>query len=528
MLGFLEWSDGSRGVLEKNLVVVGREGDLRIEHDAVSRKHLELRFVEGKFRLVDLGSTNGTLVGGQRALKGVEVSVRWNEEVKLGENGPVFRLLRPAKPKKTKEPDTDLDIRVGGGSNLPEETVANGSNLPLNRRRGRRPGLSMSDRDIDVLEWIAAHRWSTEELLLKAFYSDPNPEKMLPGVKPSGKYGRERLAKLERAGFMRASAIKIGSMVPLLLSPKGYDILHGQDRALWAHPFPDIDASRFSHEILSQKLQIHFERLGAKSWMTERWLSQVNRRSGLPYVPDARFEAGGQAFAFEVERTLKTKKRLQEFLKIRAAKSKHTKLLYLLPERLFAPFERAIKDNWVQFEVGLYVLVEEDFLSGREPLVVRCLNSQWRTMTLVDLLSGKPEPAQQEAQKKLEMKEQRVKEFAAEKYRWRKAIEEMVLDFRAQRNALAEVVKANKEGEGKMLYRKKPSPKLKNPKHWEEVISWAEKARELGDIDPIRKFKDWAERAMSRLNWEIDQGKDISADLLSSPTSQALLDWVRA
>ena len=528
MLAVIEWSGGKRVVVEKSPCIVGRSGDVRVASDGVSRKHLELRVKGDGIGLVDLGSTNGTMVGGQRATTGVEVPVQWGEEISFGLGGLSFRLLKP-EPVVQNEHDTDLDLPVAmfravDPSEPPLETL---SRSAPDARRGRRPGLTLSERDLDVLEWIAEHRWSTRELLVDALYSEPNPEKMRAGVVPSGKYGRERVAKLERAGFIHPSFIKIGTTVPLLLTPRGYDVLHGQGRAEWAHPFPDIDASRFSHEILLQRLRIVLGKMGASSWICERRLSQMNRRSGLPYVPDARFEAGGRKFALEFERTLKAKKRLHEFLKVRAKSNQHTKMLYVLPERLLASFRKAITDSWSEFSVGLYVLTEEDFVSGQAGLTVQCLNSKWQTMSLADLLSGQPEPVEVEALNKKSKQQKSERDFQASKQSMRAAIEEMVIDFRAQRNALSEVMKVNTEGKDKLLFRKKQLPKLQLPKRWEEVMRWAQTARELGSVEPVSAFQEWAERAVSRLNWEIDRDMEISKNLLSSPVSQGLLDWAK-
>ena len=518
MLAVIEWSDGSKGAVEKSPCVVGREGDVRVSSSRVSRRHVELRVVGDAVRLVDLGSTFGTTVGGQKAEAGVEVPVGWGEEVLFaGHYG--FKLLRPERTVSLRvvEPEDEWSLA----------TVEQAAKSVPKTRRGRRPGLTLSGRDLEVLEWIAEHRWSTRELIIEALYSKPNPEKMRPGVVPSGKYGRGRVAELERAGFIHPSVIKIGATVPLLLTPKGYDILHGQGRAEWAHPFPDIDASRFSHELLLQRLRITLVKLGAESWLSERRLSQINRRNGLPYVPDARFEAGGRKFALEFERTLKAKKRLHEFLKVRAKSNQQTKMLYVLPARLVEPFQKAIADTWSQFAPGLYVLTAEDFARAKSPLMVQCLNSQWQTMPLRDLLFGRPEPVEVEASIKKSEQQRREREFQTAKRSMRAAIEEMVMDFRAQRRALSDVVKVNAEGKGKMLFRKKALPRLQLPKRWEEVMSWAQTARALDSVQPVSDFKDWADHAISRLNWEIDRDAEISTGLLSSPASQALLDWAK-
>jgi hypothetical protein len=60
--------DGARTVPLTGTVVIGRgaEADLMLPDTGVSRRHAELRAVDGRVELHDLGSTNGTRVNGQR------------------------------------------------------------------------------------------------------------------------------------------------------------------------------------------------------------------------------------------------------------------------------------------------------------------------------------------------------------------------------------------------------------------------------------------------------------------------------
>jgi pSer/pThr/pTyr-binding forkhead associated (FHA) protein len=54
--------------MEGQTYIVGREGHIYIDGPAVSRQHLEIKFVDGRIRLRDLGSTNGTFVINGRKL----------------------------------------------------------------------------------------------------------------------------------------------------------------------------------------------------------------------------------------------------------------------------------------------------------------------------------------------------------------------------------------------------------------------------------------------------------------------------
>jgi pSer/pThr/pTyr-binding forkhead associated (FHA) protein len=63
----LEWPGGTY-VIEQRTVVIGRssECDLQLDDANASRRHAEVRRIGDGYSLVDLGSTNGTEVNGQR------------------------------------------------------------------------------------------------------------------------------------------------------------------------------------------------------------------------------------------------------------------------------------------------------------------------------------------------------------------------------------------------------------------------------------------------------------------------------
>src|SRR6185436_10018691 len=42
-----------------------RDNEIPVSHDSISRRHARLMFVDGKFVLVDMGSTNGCQVNGK-------------------------------------------------------------------------------------------------------------------------------------------------------------------------------------------------------------------------------------------------------------------------------------------------------------------------------------------------------------------------------------------------------------------------------------------------------------------------------
>ena len=80
--------------LGKRTIVIGRDEScpVQITDERVSRKHLQVRFEEGKgqYVLLDMKSANGTWVNG-RQLTG-EIALVDNDEITLGSSKIVFTL----------------------------------------------------------------------------------------------------------------------------------------------------------------------------------------------------------------------------------------------------------------------------------------------------------------------------------------------------------------------------------------------------------------------------------------------------
>lgn len=80
--------------LGKRTMVVGRDEacPVQITDDRVSRRHLQIRFDEGKSQYIalDMKSANGTWVNG-RQLTG-EIALMDNDEITLGESKLAFTL----------------------------------------------------------------------------------------------------------------------------------------------------------------------------------------------------------------------------------------------------------------------------------------------------------------------------------------------------------------------------------------------------------------------------------------------------
>jgi pSer/pThr/pTyr-binding forkhead associated (FHA) protein len=86
----LQLPDGTRFELVKNSISIGRDSanDVVVLNDSrVSRSHAEMRFQDGRWLLLDLGSRNGTIVNGRRVR---QHPLKGGDRIQCGENVFVF------------------------------------------------------------------------------------------------------------------------------------------------------------------------------------------------------------------------------------------------------------------------------------------------------------------------------------------------------------------------------------------------------------------------------------------------------
>lgn len=92
-------STGSTLELHDALVPLGRDPSAAVSFSGddarvVSTRHAELRYVDNAWRLVDLGSRNGTYVNGRRVQGNAPLSA--GDEIRLGETGPRISVVAMA------------------------------------------------------------------------------------------------------------------------------------------------------------------------------------------------------------------------------------------------------------------------------------------------------------------------------------------------------------------------------------------------------------------------------------------------
>jgi pSer/pThr/pTyr-binding forkhead associated (FHA) protein len=84
---------GRRYDVAKPVVTIGRAGsaDVTIDDTTVSRQHATIKWEEDRFRLYDLGSSNGTFVGDLRVR--APVILEDGSEVRFGAVELVFKIV---------------------------------------------------------------------------------------------------------------------------------------------------------------------------------------------------------------------------------------------------------------------------------------------------------------------------------------------------------------------------------------------------------------------------------------------------
>ena len=83
---------------EDDVISIGRalENDLVLDYPQISRKHAELRYQQGKFEIVDLGSSGGVYVNGKKIERQV---LSKGDVITLTNLHLVFGLDEPISPK---------------------------------------------------------------------------------------------------------------------------------------------------------------------------------------------------------------------------------------------------------------------------------------------------------------------------------------------------------------------------------------------------------------------------------------------
>jgi hypothetical protein len=195
----------------------GRECELRVEEDGVSRNHCEIFWANGSWRVRDQGSTNGTWLDGTR----IETApIQSHTALRLGKKGPVVWLSIEGGsdgPASSADLDPYLDRYVAGGDTdgAGAHTMMVRKAIDVTRRRQRMRHTAVLALVVVVAtialtavwKWRAAQVEAARDTGIEIFYSMKDLELRLARLEQSLganatdneelELGRDRLGTLE-------------------------------------------------------------------------------------------------------------------------------------------------------------------------------------------------------------------------------------------------------------------------------------------------------------------------------------------
>jgi len=138
---------GTRFELEGVAVGMGRDAsnDVQLHDTEVSRQHAEIRRADGGYRIVDLRSSNGTFVNGQRV---DEHRLTSGDQVQLG--GTLMLFTRPAE-----EPGQDLTDQISIAS---DQQTGDESHIVHSVSQAEGSRMFRHEADLPENSWLARAR----------------------------------------------------------------------------------------------------------------------------------------------------------------------------------------------------------------------------------------------------------------------------------------------------------------------------------------------------------------------------------
>jgi two-component system, NtrC family, response regulator AtoC len=149
---------------ESGQLVIGRgqECDIRIDDPSISRKHAVLH-VGPEMALEDLGSSNATLLRGERLAAGTPVAVAIDEVITLGAIGLVIQQHAAVSPQRTLWGHGYFELRLSDECMRAQRAATTFALLRVRAEAGAIDRVSAAVRDIDVIGTYAPGEW---EILL--------------------------------------------------------------------------------------------------------------------------------------------------------------------------------------------------------------------------------------------------------------------------------------------------------------------------------------------------------------------------
>ncbi len=204
---------GTRFELEGSTITIGRDSSNQVQlHDTgVSRHHAEIKRVENRFLLVDLNSSNGTLVNGKR------IQEHWltsGDQIQMGRTLMLF-----TSPAEDAQPETPWNVAISSEPDEDRSQIVSalkqeeGSRFFANAVVGNDPWTVQARRNLEIMYHTAlaiSHTVDIDQLLNRIMdlifqwveadrgcimLIDPETNRLVPKVLRARK-GAERPGKL--------------------------------------------------------------------------------------------------------------------------------------------------------------------------------------------------------------------------------------------------------------------------------------------------------------------------------------------
>lgn len=162
-------SNGREHPLRPGSTSLGREGDILIADNRVSRRHAEVRNDGGRLSVNDFGSTNGTTVNGDPIRAGEPRALAPGDKIALG--GFELTLSMPGEAAKTQIPSANKTASIAAPPRLeapPAMLVGADQEFPLKagpNSFGRKP-----ENDIQLVDPYVSGRHGLIEVDEDGFY----------------------------------------------------------------------------------------------------------------------------------------------------------------------------------------------------------------------------------------------------------------------------------------------------------------------------------------------------------------------
>jgi len=147
---------------------IGREGDVLISDGRVSRRHAQIVMGDGGLTLEDLGSTNGTVLNGNKLQPNAAVSIKAGDKMSFG--GFEMALSVPGASAATQVFQSNKTAAVDAPRLEPPAAFLVGGNLRLPLKLGINTFGRKADNDVQIPDPYVSGRHGTIEVAEDGIY----------------------------------------------------------------------------------------------------------------------------------------------------------------------------------------------------------------------------------------------------------------------------------------------------------------------------------------------------------------------